>query len=471
MATFPDEMAQWRRRSEWIKSSFVSPSKRSKQQLEELLTLCNGDSRQGTITHWCTPGCCESDESCFQKVAECAVPLWTKGYPVPLLYRFKHYHVASSYIRTACVFFQLLPKVLEQMRANMLNKTDAASQLTTVVDALLQESAAANCGHFGDSADAQNDFQSRLDALLDNDLSYSLQNSLRKRLVIEEICKPQFAQSAVMIDLIVNSLEHGTNVFLQRTTWLTQISALGSHHEKYQELVDKSMQSFCRVMCGSLGKELICDTLGLLGGGLREAILMDAFDPSEERLTFFFKLVVVTATDLWRRMVYDISGYPFKLFGWLSPDQTQDEFMKSWNELMQTRPCCIDCEFTRVLLSEFSGCCGGSHKDAVLALLRHVASYSPTNSDTVEVKHGNMQWAVSKRSAQFVKKARSAMETSLLQSVVRQHSVVYNEVFGQTMPSRRTLAAVRRQVGVSSSNQHSKRSAEQMNAANDDEVG
>ena len=252
-------------------------SKRSKAQLGTLLDLCNGDSRRTTITHWCKPGCCESDESCFQKVVETIVTFWSRGFPVPLLYRFKHYHLASSYVRNSCVFFQLLPRVLEQMHANAMNKTDAASQLTSVVDSLLQESAAANRGHFDEPGEGeQNDFQTRLEALLDNDLSYSLQNSLRKRLVIEEVRKARFCESAIMIDLIVSSLEHGTNLFLQRTSWLTTMSSLGSHHEEYEELANKSRQSFVRVMSGSLGKELVHKALGLLGGGLAQAISMDA---------------------------------------------------------------------------------------------------------------------------------------------------------------------------------------------------
>ena len=160
-------------------------------------------------------------------------------------------------------------------------------------------------------------------------------------------------------------------------------------------------------------------------------------------------------------MVHDIAGYPFKLFSLLLPGSTPGEIDKCFSELKSA--CCVDSEFTSPLLSKFSADDEGREK--LLAFLGHVASFAPTNSDAVEVKHGQMQWAVSKRSAQFVKKAKSALETTLLQSVVRQHSVVHHQVFGETMPARRSVAAVRRQVGVPSSNQHSKKVHEQMDTA------
>jgi hypothetical protein len=90
----------------------------------------------------------------------------------------------------------------------------------------------------------------------------------------------------------------------------------------------------------------------------------------------------------------------------------------------------------------------------ILDLLGHIAAFTPVNSDCVEIKNGQLQWAVAKRGGQFVKAGKSAAEVSLLQSAVRPHGVLHGDVYDRTMPSRLTSSAIRRQVGVASRNQH-----------------
>ena len=148
----------------------------------------------------------------MDKTLRCVVPLFSRGFGVPLLYRFKHYSHAASFVKTMCCCFSLLPRVLAQMEENAVNQSDASSRLSGMVEALLQDVAAATQG--------AEEFQSRLDELLDNDLSFSVQNSVRKKLVNQEVSKPGFIQSAIVIDIIVGAMEFGVHVFFERTGWL-----------------------------------------------------------------------------------------------------------------------------------------------------------------------------------------------------------------------------------------------------------
>ena len=56
-----------------------------------------------------------------------------------------------------------------------------------------------------------------------------------------------------------------------------------------------------------------------------------------------------------------------------------------------------------------------------------------------------------------MKKQRAAKETSLLQSVIRAHGLVHNDTYNLTMPARHVRAGIRKRVGVSGSNQFSKK--------------
>ena len=454
----PPDMPTWAERAQWIIDGLRDHPLHSEQLLKEFLNICNSNTKEENIIHWCK-GCCSTNEEAMDKTLRCAVPLFSRGFQVPLLYRFKHYAHAASFVKTMCCCFSLLPRVLAQMEENSVNQSDASSRLSGMVDALLQDVAA------NPLTEGAEEFQSRLDELLDNDLSFSVQNSVRKRLVSQEVSKPGFAQAAIIIDIIVGAMEHGMHVYLQRTGWLTQICALGSQHAEYSNLVEKSKASFLHIISGGLGKLLIGRTMSLLGDGLAKAIAMGV-DATAERLLLLFKLVVACASDLFRRMVLEFSHYPFRLFEWLSPGYTVDQFSQFWDRLVEHKskcPGCVDLSFTSVILDENPGPLSGQPKDyqehffsEMKGLLTHIASYTPVNSDTVEVKHGNMQWAVSNRGSMYVKKQRAARETSLLQSVIRSHGMAHRDTYNSTMPSRQVRAAMHKRFGRSGCNQFSK---------------
>ena len=293
----------------------------------------------------------------MDKTLRCVVPLFSRGFGVPLLYRFKHYSHAASFVKTMCCCFSLLPRVLAQMEENAVNQSDASSRLSGMVEALLQDVAAATQG--------AEEFQSRLDELLDNDLSFSVQNSVRKKLVNQEVSKPGFIQSAIVIDIIVGAMEFGVHVFFERTGWLSKICSLGSQHGEYANLVEKSKKTFLEVVSGELGRVLIDRTMSLLDDDLAKSITM-GLDATAERLSLFFKLVVACASDLFRRMVLEFSHYPFRLFEWLSPGYTVDQFAHFWDRLVEHKskcPGCVDLSFTSVILDENPGPLSGQARD------------------------------------------------------------------------------------------------------------
>ena len=455
---FPEEMREWRARAEWIQRSFDCPSKAATELLKEFLEFANGDTTCETLTHFCSPGCCSSSEESFQKLLKKIVPLLARGYAVPLLYRIKHFSGAAGYMKFACCAFRLLPRVLAQMEKNAADSSEPGSGFASLVETLLSD-------HKTAEQPSAEDFQRIVDSLLDSDLSYSLQNSVRRRLVSEQLSKETFLQGAIVIESIINAIEPGVNRLFKRTGCLTRLTALGSSHPDYQSLKETCEESFLQIVSGDFAHDLINRVLGLLDSGLEENVHM-GLQPSRQRLMLIFQLVCASVSDLWRRLIQDYDKFPFKLFALLRCSLA--DFVKEWDQLLHTRcscPTCLDVEFTIPLLKEF-GPEPLRHRalhyqlmvqQEVCEVLSHVASFTPLNSDSVEIKNGQMQWAVSKRSsAMYVKKPSAARETSLLQVAINNHGHAQAEVQKATMPPKRVSAAIRRQVGVRSTNQHSR---------------
>ena len=458
MADFPTEMPEWRCRADWIQRSFDCPSKAARQKLVDFLEFANGDSRLDTVTHYCR-NCCESNEESFQKLLHLAIPLFARGFSVPLLYRFKHFSPAAGYMKFGCCAFRLLPRIMAQMQQNAANSTGAGSEVASLVqDILCQERSTAD-------NPTPEDVQRMVDTLLDNDLSYSLQNSVRRRLVAEQLSKPNFLQGSIVIESLINAFEPAINALFKRTGQLTRLTGLGSSHPEYESLKEECAESFLYIVCGDFGHDCISRTLRLLENGLSENVHM-GLQPSSERLKLLFQLVCACSSDLWRRLVQECNRYPLKVFSFLRLRKNLAGFVKEWDELLKTKrlcPTCLDTEFSQALLAPF-GPEPLAHQtlhtqlavqEEVCRVLNHIASYTPVNADTVEIKHGNMQWAVSKRASMYVKKAPAARETSVLQSAIRNHCIAQDEVQALTMPAPRVSAAIQRQVGVKSTNRNS----------------
>ena len=88
MRKYPHAMSDWKKRAQWIVTGFGNLSKRAHAQLADFLEVCNGDTAQEVIVH-CCQGCCSTTEETIDKVIRLIVPLLSRGFQVPLLYRFK----------------------------------------------------------------------------------------------------------------------------------------------------------------------------------------------------------------------------------------------------------------------------------------------------------------------------------------------------------------------------------------------
>lgn len=89
-------------------------------------------------------------------------------------------------------------------------------------------------------------------------------------------------------------------------------------------------------------------------------------------------------------------------------------------------------------------------------ILNHLGKFVPTSADSVEVKHGQMQWSVAKRGSQFVKKGKPAVETAMLHNIIKSHCISQEEVSKHTLPPPRVRAGITKRVGRLGRNQHSK---------------
>ncbi|CAK9023468.1 PARP-type domain-containing protein (Fragment) [Durusdinium trenchii] len=282
-------------------------------------------------------------------------------------------------------------RTMRQLEVNAANNSDTStSQLYATVQSLLSDDAP--------TQDGLEHVQALLDELLDNDLSYSVQNSVRRRLVCQHLATPGFLQGSLIIESIISAIEPGINTLFKHTANLTKLTALGSNHPEYNDLKGKCKESFLRIISGDFGEDLMRRTLSLLDGGLEENLAM-GMSLSPERMRLLFQVVCACVSDLWRRLVYEAEKYPVKVFSLLRLE-TLDEFVQTWDGFLDARSTCgmcVDLEFTEPLLATFG---------------------------------------------RFVKKPAVARETSLLQSVIRNHGRAQAEVSNMTLPPQR--ASVRK---------------------------
>ena len=451
VATFPEEKALWDTRAAFLIRDYDGTyGKLANKTLQELLNFANGDSSGTVITHWCLLSdssgrpCCQSDQDALCRFLALAVPFFSKGYPVPLLYRMKHYKPASSFVKIGCMFFNLLPRVLAEMH---LHQQQPETDLARCVDAFMSETTG--------RPSSREEFENLLAEALDTDRSYAVQNGVR-RLVAQEISKPIFCQAALLVDCLIQPLEHGINFLLGHTKMLADLKYVGRGHKDSKDLQDKCCAGFLHLVTGELANKLLKSYMALLDTGLRELVDM-GFCPSGDQLNVVFSSIAVLCTDLHRRLKLDFCMTPFRLFPMISMDAQQ--FMQAWNGLeMQRRSCeaCLDEEFTLPLLRQFAGLASRpvaeqeSARKEIQALLTDIATWSPLTSDMVELKNGQVQFAVSKRGAQSVKGPIAAAEVSLIQAAVLQHEWIKGVAAEETLPKKSVSSGVRKMSRVKS---------------------
>ena len=422
--------------------------------MQALFEFANGDTCADVVTHFCKmqqgdcSACCSSDEESLSKFLSLAVPLLSKGFATPLLYRMKHYGPASSYMKVGCSFCKLVPRVLQEMEHLSAEKADG--ELASLVDAFLHES-----GHVADgSSRTEQELQDMLADALEADQSFSAQNGLRRRKVIAEITRPDFHQSSMLIDCLIQPLEHGINFLLGHTKVLVDLRYLGRGHPDFDRLCRESRLKFMQVISGQLAQKLLREYVVILHHGLQELFDM-GFAATPDSLNQIFEAVVFLCSDLYRRLHHDFKNAPFKLFR-LS-DLNGQAFSSSWTTLEQEAAKCSTCmdeEFSYPLLRQFEGLSSksvaeqDSARHEIQMLLNDLATWSPVTSDSVEVKNGQTQWAVSRRGGQNVRNTRTSLELSLVQEAVNQNRWAQRAVSEETLPAKATSAGVLKMAGV-----------------------
>ena len=452
MHSLPEDSDSWKRRADWIAAGFCAPTKTAKEALADILQFVNGDTTCDTITHWCLPGCCRSDGESINKLLKLLIPFFGKGYSTPLLYRFKHYGPASSFIKVGCTLCKVLPNALAQMSDSCKNTN---SEMAAMLDVLLADN----------SSFKDEDLQRVVGDILDADVDYAAKNSLRKKMMITEVCSARFPQHAVLMDIFLQPMEIAMNSLLGRTKILHELYALGSQHPKHDSLLQTSRSKFLLVLSGQFGQSIMAQYESILQGKLFEAMGMGLqLEQDSSRLRLVYELVIVSITDTWRRFVHEVSAPPYSCFDLVGT--TIDEFLDKWDSLQFKRLQCIQClddTFTGVLLSEFPEdlrqkpvAVQESTKKQLETLLLDIAGWAPLTSDLVEIKNGAVQWSVSRRGNTQLKSQKTGVEVSLLQSCIKKFQLLKHVVDIEALPARSKSSGILKMVGTSSSNQFSK---------------
>ena len=442
MVEFPREMVVWKLRAQWLMNRFDSRSKATVALLAEMLEFLNGDTTQDVLAHFCKPNCCKSDEDTFNKVATLLTSFFSKGFPVPLLYRMKHYAAASSFMRVGCCMHRLLPRILVEM--NSSKPVDRpGSHLSEAIDVLLE-------GTGVNKNDA--DFQSLLTSLLNEDSNFAAQNGVRQSMVLRELSTKDFHQSSMIIDMMVQKMEHGTNFFLKRTEILHGLRYMSCSHPQQAQLRQESKAMFLQVLSGNLGRELVTDMSRVFGSALEEAMSM-GLDGSQKQLNLLFQTVAFQMADVYRRFVFEFMGPPFSLLCLANADLSvlADHWCFLQQKFSRCR-CCVDFELTTGLLEGYRNEVDNSFLSELQALLQEIAVWAPLTSDAVEIVHGQMQWSLTRRGAVHVRQGKRAVEHSLLSTVIKQNGWVSDVIHKLTMPARKLWAGIRKRVGKASSN-------------------
>eukprot|EP00438_Fugacium_kawagutii_P034009 Skav211224 [mRNA] locus=scaffold934:287200:291877:- [translate_table: standard] len=280
----------------------------------------------------------------------------------------------------------------------------------------------------------EKEFQQILANTLDCDQSYAAQNGLRRKLVTREIGKPDFFKSAMIVDALIQPLEYAISYMMGHTKVLHDLWYLGKGHPKSTALLEKSRLKFMHVTSGKLADHVIQMYMTFLDTGLLCEINM-GLQPTPTQLNTMFAMVVVCMSDVFRRFKFDFMQAPFNTFELLQCRTTQG-FVHAFTILeAKFKKCtrCVDKGLTSALITGFPDVASKTHEQQesvrreVQSILNDLSGWTPTTSDMVELKNGQVQWSVSKRSGQTTKGVPAAMETTLIQSAIKQHQWVQEE--------------------------------------------
>lgn len=454
VTALPEASKSWRVKSDWLRGSFRCQSKLRRETFESCLDFLNGDLDSDVIWHFCINNghgqCCESREEALTKIIKMLVPFCSRGYQVPLLYRFKHYDEAVSYITFVSSIHNLLARTLNRMDISSSTASD-----NEYIDRLLAE---IDLGNEGPGTEAVAFQEDHLDE------SFHLVNSKRKQQVHQEVMKHTFRQSVLTIDLMIAPMDTVMNRLFKRSRILAHLSLVGKHDPNWKTQVEASQKTFMSLVSGRFGWDIIqiyCNMWASIGTKLGEMGLEHSAS-----LSTVLTMIIVIISDTWRRFVHDFCSYPWKLFELLGVTDL-DTFVAEFEHHQRAKhdcPQCFDAEFSHRLLDAFPEKLSDqpleiqkSAFNSITLILHDLATYSPISSDAVECKNGQVQAATCRRGfGKGVKAPESAKETSFLQTIVRDYELVKHWIQERTLPPKKTLSGILRRCGLKGSNQFSR---------------
>ena len=372
---------------------------------------------------------------------------------MPLLYRFKHFDEAITFITSGLGIHNLLARTLRGMDVSIKTMGQKQQQM---VDHLLGDI------ELGDD-EANDNPWSNIASVFEEELSYQEQNAKRRQLVHQEITRPQFKVFSEIVDVVIRPVDSHMNRLFARTEKLNQLTLLGKHHSSFKELAASSKSLFIAISTGEFGKQIIEDSFGILHDGLDPHRFSE---PIESQLQTLFTMVLHLCSDTWKRFVHDLSTFQFRMFSFVG--MTLEEFVSTWDEFQKSRracPKCFDQEFCQNLLDIHPGLLVEQPRtkqqevyDCIQLLLGDLATYSPISSDAVEVKNGQVQVVCSRACRTAVKSPLNSKETSFLMSFIRSFELVKHYVEKATLPSKMSISSLLKRIGKKGRNQHSDRS-------------
>lgn len=110
----PENARRWQEvRANFLRefAAGVHPAK-----IAALLMIDNGDMTSDRFVHICL-GCCDSKMAAFEKMYAVLLAVLIRGYPVPLLYRWKHYEPAKGYLARGLGLHNVLRQVMDCMKS------------------------------------------------------------------------------------------------------------------------------------------------------------------------------------------------------------------------------------------------------------------------------------------------------------------------------------------------------------------
>ena len=449
----PDQSRTWKLLSDDLRASFRCRSKIRRENFDQMLDFLNGDLDSESVIHYCVDspdGCCCSNEAeALAKCLQLAVRFFARGYPPPLLYRFKHFDEAVSFVTAGTCIHKLLTQALATMGlGDVLD-----SKLQVLVDKLLSDV---------DIQAAGTDDTDAACFVDDNDVgfdSYQAQNAKRKQLVHQEITKPGFGQSALIVDFIIRPIDGMINRLFRRSARLSKLTLLGTRYSGWEEDAEKSRSLFLELVSGQFGWQCIDKYCALISGGMEPVHRMGL---GSQHFKTLFVLAVHLISDMWRRLVHEHSTPQFQILKLAG--MTLEQFVLQWDRLISQRQQCQNC-FDSCFSMKVLNICGelaGEPHDVqnrvfseMMTILTDIATFAPVSSDPVEVKNGQVQSVASRRGNMAVKGPKSAKESSFLQSAIRDHELAKHWVESQVLPTKAKVSGILRRAGMTGSNQHS----------------